>query len=249
MSNEESLDKFLYATDNILSSKFILIDRNISILLHATVNCEMVYSLIANCMINFDFVEEWKNATQENILKFPDEVSKKIAFIFCMLNNIDDRKLDITKVLEHYFSYDADVVPYDLFCKKVIVDFRNSILGLLNIYIDGVNTNEVSELDKETPVEKEEETKNETKIQMDKMLALVYKLKDEVRKLKKIKKCSLSKTDVIAIISTLEFAIKSNDLEYFYALVLSIKVLTNYNKILKEIVLKIEEISNHLLKS
>ena len=54
---------------------------------------------------------------------------------------------------------------------------------------------------------------------------------------------------MIAIISTLEFAIKSNDLEYFYALVLSIKALTNYDRNLKYIVLKIEENSNNLIRS
>lgn len=246
MSKDEGLEKFLYATDNILSSKFILIDRNISILLHATVDCSLIYNLIGNCLVNFDFVEEWKNATQENALKLPEELSKKIAFIFSMLNNIDDRKLDITKVLDHYFSYDSEVVPYDLFCQNVIVEFRNSILSALNIYIDGVNNIE------KTPENEIEEPKNEPseeQVKLDKMLSLIYKLKDEVRKLKKVRKCILSKTDVIAVISTLEFAIKSKDLEYFYALVLSIKVLLNYNKKLKEIVLKIEELSNHLIKS
>lgn len=248
MSEQESLEKFLYATNNLVESKFILIDRNISILLHATVDCEIIYNLIANCMINFDFVSEWKSATNSNTLNFPEDVTKKIAFIFCMLNNIDDRKLDITKVLEHYFSSNPEIQPYDLFCKTVIIEFRNLILRTLNIYVEGVDLQENQT--QNVPAEPEENIDDvKIKAQTDKMLSLVYKLKDEVRKLKKIRKCNLSKTDVIAIISTLEFAIKSNDLEYYYALVLAIKEITYYNKVLKFIVLKIEEISNNLIRS
>lgn len=245
MAEEESLEKFLIATNNLVESKFILIDRNISVLLHSAVDCEMIYNLIAKSMINFDFVEEWRIATENNTLTIPESLSKKIAFIFCMLNNIDDRKLDISKVFDHYFSYDAEIKPYDLFCNKVILEFRNAILQSLNISIPGM---EIEQKIEEPKVE-EETNENEMKVQMDKMLSLVYKLKDEIRKLKKIKKCILTKSDMIAIVSTLEFAIKSNDLEYFYALVLSIKALTNYDKNLKYIVLNIEEISNNLIRS
>lgn len=246
MAEDESFENFLYATKNLVESKYILIDRNISVLLHSAVDCEVIYGLIAKCMINFDFIEEWKNATEGNHLNFPEDMSKRIAFIFCMLNNIDDRKLDITKVLEHYFSYNPNYKPYELFCKTVIVDFKNLILKALNLPTDET-------VEEQNLIEEAQNIENtndaEIKKQTDEMLSLVYKLKDEVRALKKIRKCPLSKTDVIAIISTLEFAIKSNDLEYFYALVLSIKVITNYVKNLKYIVLKIEEISNNLIRS
>lgn len=244
MAEEESIERFVYATNNLIESKYILIDRNISVLLHSAVDSEEIYNLIASCMINFDFVEEWKKATQGNQIQFPSDDTSRLAFIFCMLNNIDDRKLDITKVLDHYFSYDSNVQPYELFCKTVIVDFKNLVLSGLKLISEGVS-----------PIAKAEEKKKEEvqdeKLQEKKnaMLSLVYKLKDEVRSYKKIRRCEISKNDVIAVISTLEFAIKSDDLEYFYALVLALKALLCHVRSLNLIVLNIEEISNKLIRS
>lgn len=243
---EESFEKFLVATQTLIDSKYILIDRNISVLLHSAVDCEIIYNLIAKCMINFDFIEEWKIATEGNFIKFPESNEKKIAFIFCMLNNIDDRKLDITKVLDHYFSYNQNITPYELFCTSIIMEFKNLILKTLNLI------KEEPEL-KDNQENQTEESSNvpnsEYQEKTNEMINLVYKLKDEVRKLKKLKKCPVSKGDLIAIISTLEFAVKRNDLEYFYALVLSIKSLAIHNKVLKFIILKIEAISNILIRS
>ena len=67
----ESFEKFLVATQTLIESNYILIDRNISVLLHSAVDCEIVYNLIAKSMVNFDFVEEWRNATEGNFIKFP----------------------------------------------------------------------------------------------------------------------------------------------------------------------------------
>lgn len=243
MAEEESLDKFLIATQSFLESKYILIDRNISILLHAAVDSEIVYNVIAQCMVNFDFISEWKKSTDGNFIKFPEDNTKKIAFIFCMLNNIDDRKLDITKVLDHYFSYNSEIKPYDLFCSIVIAEFKNLILNYLN-------PNNVDEtVESEEQKQQEAELNAKTDEQLGEMLNLIYKLKDGVRNSKKIKKCPMSKSDVIATISTLEFAIKKRDLEYFYALVLSIKTIFKFDKKFREIVLKIETISNILIRS
>ena len=244
MAEEESIERFVYAANNLIESKYILIDRNISVLLHSAVDSEIIYNLIASSMINFDFVEEWKNATQGNQIQFPEEDTTRLAFIFCMLNNIDDRKLDITKVLEHYFSYDANVQPYELFCKTVIVDFKNLVLKGLNLISDEAK-------DKAKEEEQKQAKEKEAKLQesKNKMLSLVYKLKDEVRSYRKIRRCEISKNDVIAVISTLEFAIKSDDLEYFYALVLALKALLCHVRNLNLIVLKIEEISNTLIRS
>ena len=242
--DEENFEQFLIATQSLVDSKYIFIDRNISVLLHSAVDSEVIYNLIAQCMVNFDFIEEWKSATEGNFIKFPESDEKKIAFIFCMLNNIDDRKLDITKVLDHYFSYNEKITPYELFCSSVIIEFKDLILKCLSGFSENEQNSEIEENDEDN------ESKNfELQEKSNEMLTLIYKLKDEVRNLKKLKKCPVSKSDVIAIVSTLEFAVKRNDLEYFYALVLSIKSLIMHNKTLRFIILKIEAISNILIRS
>ena len=238
MTGNEEIKKFAELSDNFIQSKYILIDRNISLLLHSAVESSEIYNLIAKSMINFDFVSEWKIATENgNSIIYPEDKLKKIAFIFCMLNNIDDRKLDITKVFEHYFGHDKNLMPYDLFCKTVIVEFKELVLTELGVDLS------------EDVSEKEGLTPEEIKEKENEMLTLIFKLKDEIRKHKKVKGTKVSKSDIIAVVSTLEYAVKSNDMEYFYALTISIKILTEKVRKLKNIVLKIEEISNSLIRS
>ena len=111
-----------------MESKYILIDKKVSDVLRAIADTNLVYNLIAECMINFDFAFEWKRATEGSFLKLPDADSKRISFIFCLLNNIDDKNIDVTAVLERFFSYDLAYSSYDLFCKNVIAEFRRLIL-------------------------------------------------------------------------------------------------------------------------
>ena len=129
------IEDFLNAVSSTLESKYILIDRRISEILYSIANTKDVYNAIAKCMINFDFKLAWKNAVKSNFIKLPDDENDRIAFIFCFLSNIDDKNLDITMVLDKYFSYDTLVKPYELFCRNIIVEFK--ILILKKLGVDG----------------------------------------------------------------------------------------------------------------
>ena len=84
-------------------------------------------------MINFDFRLAWSRAAGSTFIKLPERDCDRIAFIFCLLNNIDDKNLAITMVLDKYFSYDAETRPYELFCKNIIVEFKRLILKELGL--------------------------------------------------------------------------------------------------------------------
>lgn len=274
MSSEQNLNKFLNSLDELLNSKFILSSSCISELLHSIADYDEVYNLIAQCMINFDFIEEWQSAISGGRIEFPQDKSKRIAFIFCMLNNIDDKNLDLNKILEHYFSYDLEVKPYDLFKHEVVQTFKDLIFDALNIYFDNVDNDNVEQEEFEEYVEGDEIEESEESVEdiqedeetleeenndedknldftdeLEEMLRLVLEMKTEIRAMKKLKKTPISKTDLIALVSTLEFAIKTKSLEYFYALTLSIKHLTRSMKNLKPISEQIESISNIIIRS
>ena len=123
MTNEKKMEEiqgFLVSVKNMLEYKYILIDRRVADILRSIAETNVVYNLIAECMINFDFAYEWKRATEGSYLKLPESDPKRISFIFCLLNNIDDINIDVTVVLESFFSYDIAYSPYELFCKYVI---------------------------------------------------------------------------------------------------------------------------------
>lgn len=236
---QESYDEFLYAVQNLVSSKYLMIDRRISELLKAIANNDTIYNLIAECMVNFDFIEEWKNSVKTGRLTLPDDPAKKISFVFCMLNNIDDKNLDLTKVLEHYFSY-SNASPYELFCNAIVLEFRNQVMTKLGFNVrSNVDASETS-----VP---EEETIDATDV-FDRLLQNLSNIKQYVSMVKKPKLLSMPKQDLLDVITTFEFAVKKQDVEYFYALTLTIKDATLKLRDLKNVVVDTLRAVNSLIE-
>lgn len=230
MTNEKKLEdvqEFLISIKNMLESKYILIDRRVSDILRAIADTNSVYNLIAECMVNFDFAYEWSSATSGSYFKLPGQETKRIAFIFCLLNNIDDRKIDVTFILEKYFSYDLAYSSYDLFCKYVIVEFRRLILKHLDIEIPQIRTNkfEAPEIDVRS-----EEPK------LDDFDKLALTLRDLVKFLgtqQKFKNIFMQKYDLIAIVSTFEQVARNKQVEYVYAFMVMLNSVLAKNKSVK----------------
>lgn len=267
MTDNIKLDNFLTSIQNLLDSRSVFAYGYISELLHSIADSSDIYNLIAEYMINFDFISEWQNAVSDNSLTIPEQPQKKIAFIFSMLNNIDDRNLDLDKILDHYYSSDVSKTSFELFKEDVIVPFRDLILDAFGLTMqnaeDDIEQNYSSEPkieDSQSTIEEEEVSEAESTAEeepivdeneedFESMLDIIAKMKQEIRKVKKVRGTKLGKTDLIALVSTLEFAIKTKSVEYFYALVLSIKEITKKNKKLKILSQNIEVISNKIIRS
>lgn len=222
-----SIDDFLNAVSSTLESKYILIDRKISDILYSIARTQDVYNVIAKCMINFDFIEAWKNAVKSNFIKLPENEDDRIAFIFCFLSNIDDKNLDITMVLDKYFSYDSSVKPFDLFCQNIIVEFKMLILNKLNL--------------KSEP----EVVFTEKPRQLDEFELLSELLRDFLQAVlvqKKIKHLPIKKEEFVTIIQTFEQAVKEKNSTYFNSFVIIIKTSISKNKELKTKFVQIENL-------
>ena len=244
MTNEKKLEEvqeFLISIKNMLESKYILIDRRVSDILRAIADTDSVYNLIAECMINFDFAYEWTSATSGSYFKLPGQESKRIAFIFCLLNNIDDRKIDVTFILEKYFSYDLAYSSYELFCKYVIVEFRRLILKHLKIEIPQVRPNKF-----QAP---EIDSKNEEP-ELDDFDKLALVLRDLVKYLgeeKKFKNVLMPKYDLIAVVSTFEQVARNKQIEYVYAFMVTLNAVLSKNKAVKFMLADINRYASALI--
>lgn len=273
MTDNNKINNFLTSVQNLLDSRSVFAYGYISELLNSVAECNEVYNVIAQCMVNFDFISEWQAAVSEDTLRLPLQPERRIAFIFSMFTNIDDRNLDLDKILEHYYSNHEDITSFEVFKQEVVIEFRNLILAALGLPLDYENMMDNSDYYQTEPVgvteemelpdadevdsdsgEETDETEqtpepDENEEDIGELLTLVSELKQEIRAAKKVKGTILSKTDLISIVSTLEYAAKTKSIEYFYALVLSIKQVTVKNKKLKAIAAKIEEISNKIVRS
>ncbi len=217
-----NIDKFLLSINNMIESKYILIDRRISDVLLAIADTHEVYNLIAECMINFDFKQEWKRATATNIMKLPANDAKRISFIFCFLNNLDDKNLDATAVLEKYFSYDRLVSPYEQFCKNIVAEFGRLVVKKLQIEVENETLYQNLDIGHE---EKEDEFSVLVKLLDDFCSYLVSQ--------KKVKHSFMQKNDLVAIVSTFKEVVLSKHVEYFYSYQVAINSAIEKSKNLK----------------
>ena len=104
--------------------------------------------------------------------------------------------------------------PYCEFCESLIVKFKNIIVSkLLNKSESVVNDS----------VKKEKIITNIDKDVLSRLAFLTKDLKDYVQGLKKVKKSSITKGELLEIINGLFTAIKNGDSSYVKAFVIAIK--------------------------
>lgn len=142
---KDELIEFEKVLDQACRSKFIMVDKRISDILKCIASTESVYELIKKTLVNFDFAKELKIATSiDGHFSMPNDDIRAIALTFCILNAVDDKKLDITMLLANNFTGED---PYAKFCDQVFLRFKTAVLGLL-----GTNVEEHVEEHRETPI-------------------------------------------------------------------------------------------------
>ena len=154
--------------------------------------------------------------------------SERISFIFCLLNNLDDKNLESTQILSKYFANDSDVSPYELFCRNIIAEFGRLVCKKLGV--GEFAKNEV-EAKPETQISQSAEVaENDPYVTLGITLC---KFLDYVTAQKKLKRCFMEKNDLIAVVSTFIEVLKNGQVEYFYSYSVTINASIAKNKVLK----------------
>lgn len=231
---QAEIQPFIDACDTMARSKFILVDKRIGDILKSIATTKPVYNAIAEAMINFNWVATWKTATSKvGELVVPDDGAKLIAFVFCLLKNIDSNKVNINDVLLKYCSNDEDKrSSYVVFCEKTIIPFKQQIVDKL------CGVKQKTE-DKETP---------RLSIDIEVNNRLEFLIKDVkayclgVKKFKGI----LSKTEYLEIIDMFLYAIKKHDLAYYALFAQLLEKFAGRDRELKSRICGILEVMSHI---
>ena len=204
MYTQADIQYFIDACDAMSNSKFILVDKRIGDLLKSIATTKPVYNAIAESMINFNWEAAWKVATNKvGDLVVPDDSNKLIAFVFCLLKNIDANKVNINEVLVKYCSNDEDKrSSYVVFCEKTIVKFKQHMI------------------DKLCGAKPKEEAPQVPKFSIDtevnnRLEFLTKDVKSYVLGLKKLKSNVVTKTEYLSLVENFLFAIKNKHSEYY----------------------------------
>jgi len=228
----EEIKPFVDACDKMAASKFIMIDKRISDVLKSIAKTDIVFNAIKECMINFNFEKEFALATAKlGQMNAPTEAHKFIAFAFSLLNYLDDKKLSASEVLSRYFSKSENSAgPYNKFCSEIIIRFKDTLVAkLLNrdFVSVSVKTKSTSVVDKDI---------------LSRLAFLMKDLKEYVLGLKKLKKSTLTKGELLEIVSSAIECMKNGHADYVKAFSLAIKAGKGKDKEIDRRLVEINEI-------
>ncbi len=236
-TKNNDLNEFLFSIYNLSNSDILQLADDVSHILQAIAGTDRVYDVIAECIADFNFANEWAEATKNDVLVLPEDEAKRISFIFCVLSNIEDKNLDLANFLKHYFAGNETVSPFELFCNEIIFEFRDLILKKLGIPLAEESEKEAFEV--------KEETIEEVYGRLYNSVILLY---NQVLNSKKIKLIGLSKDDLLIVLSSYEIAIRENQINYFYAFNAIIKSTLRKAKRLIKIVSDINLYTTKIIK-
>ena len=224
MIAREDLAEFISACDNMIDSKFILVDKRIGEVLKAVATTKPVYNAIAENMINFNFSGAYAVATSKTG-EFVMPEDKVVGFVFCMLKAINDGKINVNDLLIKHFPSDAENhSSYALFCNATILPFKNLI---------------VDQLCESTKTKKQQEKvvspiENLNAQILDRLQFLAKDIKAYVVGSKKIKGCKVTKQEYLNIVDAFVLAIESQEKQYFETFAQTLFALAGKDKELKQ---------------
>lgn len=132
------IKEFCNSCDDMINGKFILADVKISNILKSIAQSKELYNLMAECLLNFNFDEEFRKAKTSNLgekhFKMPDADYKRIALTFCFMVEVDNKKIEFYDFISNYFrSEDAPGSEYMIFAKTMLVTFKNDVVNKFNL--------------------------------------------------------------------------------------------------------------------
>lgn len=231
---QADIQPFIDACDAMARSKFILVDKRIGDILKSIATTKPVYNAIAEAMINFNWSSSWKMATSKvGDFVIPEDNNALIAFVFCLLKNVDANKVNINDVLLKYCSNDEDKrSSYVVFCEKTIIPFKQHIV------------------DKLCGTAPKTETVQQPKMSIDievnnRLEFLVKDIKSYCVGLKKFKGIA-TKQEFIDIVDVFLLAIKKQDFDYYGTFVNILGKMCDKDKELKNRINGILEVLSHI---
>ncbi len=127
------MSEFINNVDGLIDGKFILADIKISNILKMIATNSSLYAYIKDCLIEFSFDKELSRAEVKNRFnngefKMPQEKSKIVAFVFCLLVECDAKRMDFFTFINDNFKAENET-NYKTFANTVLVPFKEIIIN------------------------------------------------------------------------------------------------------------------------
>ncbi len=133
-STKEQVSEFLEKCDELTNCKFIMATTKIKDLLKCIVNSPELYGLFDKVTKDFNYVEQKQACLISGSASFmgkvvlPQTIGQRLAFIFCLLVEIDRDTINLNDFLQVYFREDGSYfASYKAFCNTIIVGLADLI--------------------------------------------------------------------------------------------------------------------------
>lgn len=128
---EEQLASLVGAYKELKSSKMVLAEKHIANILKVIAEKDLIYNLIAEKILGFDFIGRMKGLL-ENDIELSDIIQSQdvIPFVFCVLNEIDNKNIETIAFIKQIFGSDSEK-EFGEFCDKLVEPFISSIKNCL----------------------------------------------------------------------------------------------------------------------
>lgn len=136
MEKYAQLERFFTAADELITGKFILADTKIGELLKAVAASDELTQLFAAATEGYDYPAAKRaylcppdgRGVARGEAYLPDDRGEVLAFVFCLLAEIDAGKLKLGDFLLRYFYEDGSyTASYERFVNKMIKPFRDIV--------------------------------------------------------------------------------------------------------------------------
>lgn len=133
------VNDFLTKCEELKKCKFIMAPTKIKDLLKSIVNSRTLYDLFSCVSTDFDYVSAKAHClvdvsdgySRRGEVRLPSSSQEKLAFIFCLLVELDRDSINFNWFLQKYFSDDESYyASYFSFCKQIIEPLEKIISGV-----------------------------------------------------------------------------------------------------------------------
>ena len=136
---EKDLNLFISRAEDLEKSSFLLAAPKITALLQAIASSPALCRLLGNCTAKFSYAEEFMRAFPERVegqvyataVRLPEDPARRVSLVFCILMDIDAKKIDFYQFLASCFPGDGSYFEsFSAFAKQLIAPFRLTLVAL-----------------------------------------------------------------------------------------------------------------------
>lgn len=204
------VEKFVVACNDMLTGKFLDLNKRLDKFLAVMANSEDIIDLLADALEDFDDEEEFEKAfsvdkkTGAVHVSIPTNETKRLALSATIFNSIINNKINANQFLETYFQ-DKKLSPMQCFLEKIIKPYRDIVCRVFeldtNITVEDIK----KQIEAEKYLQKQEEKSAEEAQfpHLDELLADIVKTSNQILAILKFEK---KRTDAL---DDLEFVVNS----------------------------------------